>query len=163
MESRLQPVCPVPVPLASPSTDSKNYATTHRGTGFQPVAAVLRGISVDGNVRRRGTHNSSAGGRGRVEVGADDPARKPADHRCPRRAIAGMAQSGTIPRVILRLIRSCLRRVLNLSFLAALSLLLCIGLGCVWERSLSVSEELKYVRSSGQEVRLETIPRGLVF
>jgi hypothetical protein len=55
-----------------------------------------------------------------------------------RRAIAGIRQSAKLHRVILRFIRACLRRVLNLSFLAALSLLLGIGLGCVWKRTLRV-------------------------
>ena len=78
-----------------------------------------------------------------------------------RRAIAAMAQSGTILGVILRLLRSCVRRVFNLSFLAALSLPVGIGLGCLWERSLRVGDRLTYRRSSGQSLTLCTGPRRL--
>lgn len=65
--------------------------------------------------------------------------------------------------MILRLIRSCLRRVLNLSFLAALSLLLCIGLGCVRERSMRVYDQLSYTRSSGQAMMVGTLPQRFRF
>ena len=65
--------------------------------------------------------------------------------------------------MILRLLRAGLRRVFNLSFLAALSLLLGIGLGCLWERSMRVSEFLTYYRSSGQELSLGTFPRQFKF
>ena len=61
--------------------------------------------------------------------------------------------------MILRFLRSCLRRVFNLSFLAALSLLLGIGMGCLWKRSMRVTDQLAYNRSSGQSVTLGTVPR----
>ncbi|MFI5379858.1 MAG: hypothetical protein ACHRHE_11210 [Tepidisphaerales bacterium] len=65
--------------------------------------------------------------------------------------------------MILRLLRAGLRRVFNLSFLAALSLLLGIGLGCLWERSLRVHEGIEYIRSSRQSVGLTIIPRRFHF
>ena len=74
-----------------------------------------------------------------------------------------MAQSGTILGVIHRLLRAGLRRVFNLSVLAALSLLLFIGLGCLWERSLRVNEDITYIRSSRQEVGLSLRPRRFSF
>ncbi len=72
-----------------------------------------------------------------------------------------MAQSGTILGVILRLFRACLRRVFNLSFLAALSLLLGIGLGCLWVRTTRINEWLTHVRSSGLMMTLGTAPGQL--
>ena len=51
----------------------------------------------------------------------------------------------------------------NLTVLAGLSLLLCIGLGCVWERSMRVAEGLEYSGSSGQTVILGTFPRRFYF
>ena len=80
-----------------------------------------------------------------------------------RTAIAAPAASVKIPRVILRLLRAGLRRVFNLSFLAALSLLLGIGLGCLWERSMRVNDWLSYYRSSGQNLGIRTAPGGLWF
>ena len=65
--------------------------------------------------------------------------------------------------MILRLLRAGLRRVFNLSFLAALSLLLFIGLGCLWARSMRVSEWLSYTRSSGHQVFLGTQLRRFGF
>ena len=50
-----------------------------------------------------------------------------------------------------------IRRLFNL--LSILSLLLGIGLGCLWERSMQVYDQLAYVRSSGQSVTLGTPPR----
>ncbi len=47
----------------------------------------------------------------------------------------------------------------NLSFLAALSLLMGIGLGCLWERSLRATEYLTYRRSTGSQVTLIMFPR----
>ena len=72
-----------------------------------------------------------------------------------------MRRSDTIPRVILRLLRSGLRRVFNLSFLAALSLLLGIGLGCLWVRTMSACDAIQYVRASRQQVYLGTYPHKL--
>ena len=63
----------------------------------------------------------------------------------------------------MKLLRSCLRRVFSLTFLAALSLLLFIGLGCLWERSMRVSEYLAYTQSSGQQVTIRTFPRQFCF
>ncbi len=74
-------------------------------------------------------------------------------------AIAGIIQSDTILRVIFRYLRSRLHRVLNLSFLAAISLLLFIGLGCLWEWPTRVSNQLTYTRSSGQSVKPGMVPR----
>ena len=65
--------------------------------------------------------------------------------------------------MILRLLRAGLRRVFNLSFLAALSLLLCIGLGCLWERSMRANDWLTYIRSSNQIVTIGTRPRHVAF
>ena len=72
--------------------------------------------------------------------------------------LAAPAAAVKIPRVILRLLRAGLRRVFNLSFLAALSLLLGIGLGCLWERSMRVDDPLVYTRSSDHHVSLGTPP-----
>ena len=71
--------------------------------------------------------------------------------------IAAPAAAIKIPRVILRLLRAGLRRVFNLSFLAALSLLLGIGLGCLWVRTMRVDDQLVYT-SSRQDVILGTLP-----
>jgi len=49
------------------------------------------------------------------------------------------------------------------SILAALSLLLGIGLGCLWERSMRVGDQLVYTRSSGQYLILATSPRQFGF
>jgi hypothetical protein len=77
------------------------------------------------------------------------------------RAIAGLRRSAKIPCVTLRLLRSCLRRVLSLTFLAALSLLLGIGLGFSWVRSLRVADWLSYRASSGHQAHLQTSPGRL--
>ncbi len=74
-----------------------------------------------------------------------------------------MDRSVKIPRVILRLLRAGLRRVFNLSFLATLSLLLGIGLGCLWKRSMRVTESLTYSQSSDHAVRFFTYPRQFGF
>ena len=83
--------------------------------------------------------------------------------RLKHRTIAASAPLDKIPRVILRLLRAGLRRVFNLSFLAALSLLLGIGVGCLWERSMRVHDLFKYWRSSGHHVILKTLPRRFCF
>ena len=61
------------------------------------------------------------------------------------------------------MLRAGLRRVFNLSFLAALSLLLGIGLGCLWERSMRVYDWLSYTQTSGQSVTLGIYPRRFFF
>ena len=53
------------------------------------------------------------------------------------------------------------RRLFNI--LAALSLLLGIGLGCLWERSMRGYARLEYIRSSGNSVTLGTYPRQFFF
>jgi hypothetical protein len=77
--------------------------------------------------------------------------------------IAAPAPADKIPRVILRVLRAGLRRVFNLSFLAALSLLLGIGLGCLWPRTIRVNDWLICRRSSGQAVKLGTLPDQFYF
>jgi hypothetical protein len=63
--------------------------------------------------------------------------------------------------VILRFLRAGLRRVFNLSFLAALSLLLGIGLGCWRERAMPGFQWFHYTASSRYNVVLGTTPRQL--
>lgn len=61
------------------------------------------------------------------------------------------------------ILRSCVRRLFSLPILAALSLLVGIGLGCLRERSLRVVDWLNYKRSSGHEVALATFPQLFYF
>ena len=68
-----------------------------------------------------------------------------------------------IPLHLLHLLRSGLRRLVSLNVLAALSLLLGIGLGGLWVRSMYVREYVDYTRSSGQRVIILTIPGSLHF
>ena len=50
-----------------------------------------------------------------------------------------------------------------LTILSVLSLLLGIGLGCLWERSMRVEDWVTYIRSSDQRVRFVTYPRQFGF